>query len=130
MTAWLTAEPSSAVSPRPPRATTRSSASSNCRSATASRRPSVTSTSQTSASCSSERSLRSGDEQEYYFVIETKSIDNLDDGKALTNSERWKIKCALKHFDALQIEAKLDYRPYLAPVKDYRADFKGKVPTP
>jgi hypothetical protein len=48
----------------------------------------------------------------------------------LTNSERWKIKCAIKHFDALGIEAKLAYRPYVAPVKDYQADFKPKVPQP
>ncbi len=76
------------------------------------------------------RNLRSGDEREYYFVIETKSTNNIDDRKALTDSERWKIKCAMKHFDAIGIEAKLDYRPYVAPVKDYRADFKTKVPQP
>ena len=76
------------------------------------------------------RNLRSGDEHEYYFVIETKSTNNLDDRKALTEEERWKIKCAIKHFDAIQIEAKFEYLPYVAPVKDYRADFKGKVPNP
>ncbi len=76
------------------------------------------------------RNLKSGDEHEYYFVIETKGTNNLEDRKALTDSERWKIKCALKHFDALGIEAKLDYRPYHAPVKDYQADFKAKVPQP
>jgi type III restriction enzyme len=76
------------------------------------------------------RNLKSGDAHEYYFVIETKSTNNLEDRKALTDSERWKIKCALKHFDALGIEAKLDYRPYVAPVKDYKADFKTKVPQP
>ncbi|MEI8292602.1 MAG: DEAD/DEAH box helicase family protein [bacterium] len=73
------------------------------------------------------RNLKSGDEHEYYFVIETKSTNNLEDRKALTDSERWKIKCALKHFDALGIEAKLDYRPYVAPVKDYHADFKSGI---
>jgi type III restriction enzyme len=76
------------------------------------------------------RNLKSGEEHEYYFVIETKSTSNIDDRTALTDSERWKIKCAIKHFDALGIEAKLDYRPYLAPVKDYRTDFKAKVPQP
>ncbi len=76
------------------------------------------------------RHLRSGDEKEYYFVIETKGTSNIDDRKALTDSERWKIKCALKHFDALGIEAKLDYLPYIAPVKDYQTDFKSKVPQP
>lgn len=76
------------------------------------------------------RNLKSGDAQEYYFVIETKGTNNLDDHKALTDSERWKIKCALKHFDALGVEAKFDYRPYVAPVKDYQTDFKTKVPQP
>lgn len=74
--------------------------------------------------------IKTNDEKEYYFVIETKSTNNLEDRKALTDSERWKIKCALKHFDAIGIEAKLDYRPYVAPVKDYQADFKTKVPQP
>jgi type III restriction enzyme len=76
------------------------------------------------------RSLSTQAESEYYFVIETKSTNNLDDTKALTESERLKIKCALKHFEALGIEAKLAYVPYVAPVKDYRADFKPKVPAP
>ena len=74
------------------------------------------------------RNLRSRNEHEYYFVIETKSTNNLEDRKALTDTERWKIKCALKHFDALGVEAKFDYLPYVAPVKDYNADFKSKVP--
>jgi len=74
--------------------------------------------------------IKTNDEQEYYFVIETKSTNNVEDRKALTDSERWKIKCALKHFDALGLEAKLDYRPYVAPVKDYQTDFKTKVPHP
>ena len=56
--------------------------------------------------------------------------NNLEDRKALTESERLKIKCALKHFEALGIEAKLDYLPYVAPVMDYEADFKPKVPRP
>jgi type III restriction enzyme len=76
------------------------------------------------------RNLKSGDAREYYFVIETKSTNNLEDRKALSDSERWKIKCALKHFDALRIEAKLDYQPYVAPVKEYQSDFKTKVPQP
>jgi type III restriction enzyme len=76
------------------------------------------------------RNIQNGNENEYYFVIETKSTNNLEDRKALTESERLKIKCALKHFEALGIEAKLDYRPYVAPVKDYTDDFKTKVPRP
>jgi type III restriction enzyme len=76
------------------------------------------------------RSLFRGGENEYYFVIETKNTNNLDDQKALTESERNKIKCALKHFEALGIEAQLSYLPYCAPVKDYKPDFKQKIPTP
>ncbi|MGA2544481.1 MAG: DEAD/DEAH box helicase family protein [Verrucomicrobiota bacterium] len=75
------------------------------------------------------KNLTTKAEAEYYFVIETKSTNNLDDTKALTESERLKIQCAIKHFAALGIEAKLEYLPYVAPVKDYRADFKPKVPT-
>lgn len=76
------------------------------------------------------RNMKSGNENEYYFVIETKSTNNLEDRKSLTESERLKIKCALKHFEALGIEAKLDYLPYVAPVMDYTDDFKTKVPRP
>jgi type III restriction enzyme len=73
------------------------------------------------------RSLKSGDSREYYFVIETKGTNDLEDKRALTDSEKLKIKCAMKHFDAIGIEAKLDYRPYCAPVKDYQPDFKEKL---
>ncbi len=73
------------------------------------------------------RALRDGAEGEYYFVIETKSTNNIDDPKALTDTERWKIKCAMKHFEALGVETKLDYRLYHAPVKDYQPDFKDKL---
>jgi type III restriction enzyme len=76
------------------------------------------------------RSLSTKSENEYYFVIETKNTNNLDDQKALTESERVKIRCALKHFAALGVEAKLSYVPYVAPVKDYRPDFKDKIPQP
>ena len=76
------------------------------------------------------RNLRSNNEAEYYFVVETKNTSNLDDRAALTDAERWKMRCALKHFDAIGIEAKLAYRPYAAPVKDYQTDFKAKVPQP
>ncbi len=34
------------------------------------------------------------DAREYYFVIETKSTNNLEDRKALTDSERWKISAS------------------------------------
>jgi len=60
------------------------------------------------------KSLRSGSENEFYFVIETKGTNNIDDKKALTASEIYKIKCALKHFDSLGVEVH-----YKAPVKEY-----------
>ena len=76
------------------------------------------------------RNIQTANEREYYFVIETKATNNLDDRKLLTDAERLKIKCAIKHFDAIGIEAQLDYRPYVAPVKEYEADFKTQVPRP
>jgi len=74
------------------------------------------------------RKLKTPDENEYYFVVETKGTNNVNDQRGLTEVERLKIKCAMKHFEALGIEAKLEYVPYVAPVKDYYADFKPKVP--
>lgn len=72
--------------------------------------------------------LKTPDEEEYYFVVETKGTNNINDPRGLTEVERLKIKCAMKHFEALGIEAKLEYVPYAAPVKDYQSDFKLKVP--
>ncbi len=60
------------------------------------------------------KALKDGKESEYYFVIETKGTGNINDRKALTESERFKIQCALKHFTALGIEAQ-----YKAPVNDF-----------
>ncbi len=74
------------------------------------------------------RRLKTPEEQEYYFVVETKSTNNIDDQRALTEVERLKIRCAMKHFEALGIEARLEYVPYAAPVRDYHEDFKPKVP--
>lgn len=74
------------------------------------------------------RSLRDDSENDYYFVIETKSTNDRHDPRALTEAERVKIECALKHFEALQIQAKLAYLPYKAPVKEYKGDFKEKLP--
>jgi len=73
------------------------------------------------------RSLKKDDENEYYFVIETKSTNDLNDRRALTDSERYKIRCALKHFEAVGLEAKLSYEIYRAPVKNYQADFKDRL---
>ena len=70
------------------------------------------------------KSLKTGDESEYYFVIETKSTPDLQDKSAQTESERYKIKCAQKHFAALGIPAEI---AYYAPVAEYNRDFKNKV---
>jgi len=48
----------------------------------------------------------------YNFVVETKGVDNLQD---LTYDERFKIQCAIKHFEAI------GFVHYVAPVKDFRA---------
>jgi type III restriction enzyme len=74
------------------------------------------------------KKLKTPDENEYYFVVETKSTNDINDTRAITADERLKILCAMKHFEALGIEANLEYVPYVAPVKDYDADFKPKVP--
>ncbi|MCY4533071.1 MAG: hypothetical protein OXC84_12225 [Gammaproteobacteria bacterium] len=60
--------------------------------------------------------LRDGEEAEFYFVIETKGTNELTDKKALRESEVYKIKCAMKHFDALGLNAQINYD---APVKEY-----------
>lgn len=58
--------------------------------------------------------LRTGNESEYYFVIEAKGTNDINDKKALTESEVYKIKCAMKHFAAIGVEVH-----YKAPVKEY-----------
>ncbi|MDA3907164.1 MAG: DEAD/DEAH box helicase family protein [Bacteroidales bacterium] len=61
------------------------------------------------------KSLRDGKESEFYFVIETKGTNDINDKKALKESEIYKIECALKHFATLGVEVQ-----YKAPVKDYQ----------
>ncbi|MBT8244460.1 MAG: DEAD/DEAH box helicase family protein [Winogradskyella sp.] len=61
------------------------------------------------------KSLRDGKESEFYFVIETKGTNDINDKKALKESEIYKIECALKHFVTLGVEVQ-----YKAPVKDYQ----------
>jgi len=61
------------------------------------------------------KSLKNGKESEFYFVIETKGTNNINDKKALTESEVYKIKCAMKHFTTLGVEVH-----YNAPIKDYQ----------
>lgn len=61
------------------------------------------------------KSLRDGSESEFYFVIETKGTNDINNKKALKESEIYKIQCALKHFATLGVEVQ-----YKAPVKDYQ----------
>lgn len=61
------------------------------------------------------KSLRDGKESEFYFVIETKGTNDINDKKSLKESEIYKIECALKHFATLGVEVQ-----YKAPVKDYQ----------
>lgn len=67
------------------------------------------------------KQLKTGIENEYYFVIETKGTNDINDKKALTESEIYKIQCAIKHFTALGVEVH-----YKAPVKEYQT-FKTKA---
>lgn len=59
--------------------------------------------------------IRSSDSSEFYFVIETKGTNDIQDRKSLTDSDIYKIQCAMKHFEALGITA------YIAPVKEYQS---------
>jgi len=61
------------------------------------------------------KSLRDGKESEFYFVIETKGTNNINDKKSLKESEIYKIECAIKHFATLGVDVQ-----YKAPVKEYQ----------
>jgi len=61
------------------------------------------------------KQLRDGKESEFYFVIETKGTNDINDKKALKESEVYKINCAMKHFATLGVEVQ-----YKAPVKEYQ----------
>ena len=61
------------------------------------------------------KKLRDGKESEFYFVVETKGTNDINDKKALKESEVYKIECAIKHFAALGVEVQ-----YKAPIKDYQ----------
>jgi type III restriction enzyme len=60
------------------------------------------------------KNLKEGNEKEFYFVIETKGTNDINDKKALTESEIYKIRCAMKHFEKLGLEVH-----YKAPVKEF-----------
>jgi len=81
-----------------------------------------------------------GGRDEFYFVIETKGTNDLEDTRSLTEDEKLRIKCAMKHFEAIGVrtvtplphqkpaQPHLTERDaYVAPVKDYQPDFKDKV---
>ena len=61
------------------------------------------------------KSLRDGKESEFYFVIETKGTNDINNKKALKESEIYKIECALKHFATLGVDVQ-----YKAPVQHYQ----------
>jgi type III restriction enzyme len=67
------------------------------------------------------KSLRDGKESEFYFAIETKGTNDINNKKALKESEVYKIKCAMKHFATLGAEVQ-----YKGPVKEYQY-FKTNV---
>jgi len=63
------------------------------------------------------KSLKDKDKTNYYFVIETKGSREWE---ALNDSEKMKIDCAVKHFEAIGL------KEYLAPI-DNMATFNSKV---
>ena len=65
--------------------------------------------------------LRREKDSKYYIVIETKGTNDINDRNALTKDEVYKMECAMKHFEALGVDAK-----YIAPVKEYDT-FKDKI---
>lgn len=85
-------------------------------------------------------SLKGGGRDELYFVIETKGTNDLEHPRALTEDERRRIRCAMKHFEAIGIrtitplphqtpaQPQLTGRDaYVAPVEQYQRDFKARV---
>jgi type III restriction enzyme len=60
-------------------------------------------------------------ESEIYFVIETKGTDSLEDKRAMSESEAYKIRCAIKHFKVVGVDIR-----YKAPVNSYQ-NFKDKA---
>ena len=63
------------------------------------------------------KDLEKGGETKYYFVIETKGTDDINE---LKDEEKMKIQCAIKHFEAIGFEK------YMAPVKNLNS-FKNKL---
>ena len=61
------------------------------------------------------------DKREYYFVVEIKGTNDITDTKALSAHEVARIKCAIKHFRSIGIEAY-----YKAPIREYKT-FKSQA---
>ena len=61
------------------------------------------------------------DKREYYFVVEIKGTNDITDTKALSPHEVARIKCAIKHFRSIGIEAY-----YKAPIREYKT-FKSQA---
>jgi type III restriction enzyme len=70
------------------------------------------------------KKLRDESLSEYYFVIETKGTNDIDDKKSLTENEAIKIRCAMEHFKALGIDARVHYS---APIKDFMSFKKNAM---
>jgi type III restriction enzyme len=60
-------------------------------------------------------------DKEYYFIVEIKGTEDIDDIRALTPHERARIQFAISHFRSLGIEAY-----YKAPIKEYNT-FKNQA---
>lgn len=73
------------------------------------------------------RKLRDESASEYYFVIETKGTNDIDDKKSLTENEVMKIRCAMEHFKALGIEAKIHYSAPIQNFESFKADAMKEV---
>ena len=67
--------------------------------------------------------------ENYYFVVEVKGTNDPNDKASLTESEKFKIECAKKHFAALGITLKpesISQQSYIAPIKTYQL-FKNQA---
>lgn len=65
--------------------------------------------------------LGSQEDKEYYFVVEIKGTEDIEDIRALTPHEKARMLFAVKHFRSLGIEAH-----YKAPIKEY-STFKAQA---
>lgn len=84
---------------------------------------------------------KTGDRDTFHFIIETKGTNDLHDTHALTEDERRRIECAMRHFAAIGIRTvtplpysktppppqDADRDAYVAPVKEFKADFKERI---